>query len=489
MKIEKFILIVLLSSLTLIHGQTVLAQQADDVFSKACQDLGSGWKIQTKFLPINICSRQVPGGEKCGQGNSAVDCFGCATSYITGAVCCQKNNGTASEYQCVNIKNQGFNTASADATSQDNIKNCLGEGFHEAVSCFFVSCCKPYTCNTLTAGQVQCLAPAGTYNNVADLQPETKDEVIFDPQVTIPGTIFTKGKPIKINNSLLAEYIGGFYKFFVGFMAVVAVVMIMWGGFKRIMAAGNAENVKNANGTIFAAIIGLVITLISYTLLNLINPALVSFKPLMIEPVTREDLIIVETGSDSGKATLSESNPVGGKCSEEDKVVVIDVTKFGGVYASDKRLLPEAYQKLLEVENELFAKDGKKLQINSAFRSVAVQDKLWQKALVKFGSEEKAIEYVARPKCGAPHLTGGAVDVCISGSQSCTKMTSAWAHYDKYGDETKNPELKDVKLLQEVMAKFGWVRYCGEWWHFEYGTERWQRGKGLPASDYRNKCV
>ncbi len=66
--------------------------------------------------------------------------------------------------------------------------------------------------------------------------------------------------------------------------------MIMWGGFKRIMAAGNAENVKNANGTIFAAIIGLVITLISYTLLNLINPSLVSFQPLTITPIKKESI-------------------------------------------------------------------------------------------------------------------------------------------------------------------------------------------------------
>ncbi|MFA4818324.1 MAG: pilin [Patescibacteria group bacterium] len=77
-------------------------------------------------------------------------------------------------------------------------------------------------------------------------------------------------------------YVAAFYKFFVGFMAVVAVVMIMWGGFKRIMAAGSAEKIKDANGTVFAAIIGLVLTLVSYTLLNLINPRLVAnILPLM----------------------------------------------------------------------------------------------------------------------------------------------------------------------------------------------------------------
>ncbi|MBI5733389.1 MAG: hypothetical protein HY973_00380 [Candidatus Kerfeldbacteria bacterium] len=100
-------------------------------------------------------------------------------------------------------------------------------------------------------------------------------------QVPIPGLSqeFSGGFP---------EYLAYFYKFFVGFMAVVAVVMIMWGGFKRIMAAGNAENVKNANGTIFAAIIGLVLTLVSYTLLNLINPKLVELTGLDLDKIRTE---------------------------------------------------------------------------------------------------------------------------------------------------------------------------------------------------------
>ncbi len=71
-------------------------------------------------------------------------------------------------------------------------------------------------------------------------------------------------------------YIQKFYKFFVGAMAVIAVVMIMWNGFKRIMAAGSSEGIKAANDGIFGALVGLVLTLISYSLLSLINPALVN---------------------------------------------------------------------------------------------------------------------------------------------------------------------------------------------------------------------
>jgi len=101
-------------------------------------------------------------------------------------------------------------------------------------------------------------------------------------QISIPGLPqeFDGGFP---------EYLATFYKFFVGFMAVAAVVMIMWGGFKRLMAAGSAEKIKDANGAIFSAIIGLVLVLISYTLLNLINPQLVALTGLNLDKIKTEN--------------------------------------------------------------------------------------------------------------------------------------------------------------------------------------------------------
>ncbi|MBU1039034.1 pilin [Patescibacteria group bacterium] len=83
-------------------------------------------------------------------------------------------------------------------------------------------------------------------------------------------------------------YLAAFYKFFIGFLAVAAVVMIMWGGFKRIAAAGSAETIKNANSTIISAIVGLVIALMSYSLLQLVNPALVKNTLPGIEMVKPE---------------------------------------------------------------------------------------------------------------------------------------------------------------------------------------------------------
>ncbi len=83
-------------------------------------------------------------------------------------------------------------------------------------------------------------------------------------------------------------YLKYFYNFFVWALAVFAVTLISWGGFKRIMAAGSTERIKDANDTIFKAIIGLVLALLSYTLLNLLNPKLVANTVPLIEKVRPE---------------------------------------------------------------------------------------------------------------------------------------------------------------------------------------------------------
>ena len=36
-------------------------------------------------------------------------------------------------------------------------------------------------------------------------------------------------------------------------------------------------------------------------------------------------------------------------------------------------------------------------------------------------------------------------------------------------------------LLEQIMCEAGWVRYAREYWHFEYGTDRWRRAAGKCA--------
>lgn len=79
-----------------------------------------------------------------------------------------------------------------------------------------------------------------------------------------------------------------FYQFFIAALAVASVVMIMWAGFKRIMAAGNQETISESNKAFFGALIGFVLALTSYSLLQLINPQLVTNTLAVIEAVRPE---------------------------------------------------------------------------------------------------------------------------------------------------------------------------------------------------------
>jgi len=55
------------------------------------------------------------------------------------------------------------------------------------------------------------------------------------------------------------------------FLGIIAVVMVLYGGFVWLTAAGNEENVSRAKKIITAAIIGLVIILAAYLIINFVE--------------------------------------------------------------------------------------------------------------------------------------------------------------------------------------------------------------------------
>lgn len=84
----------------------------------------------------------------------------------------------------------------------------------------------------------------------------------------------------------LSEYIIEMYRFFIGSLGVIAVVVMMVGGFQWLMAAGNSQRIEEAKSTIVSALGGLVIGLGSFMILNIINPRLTDLKVGTIPPIT-----------------------------------------------------------------------------------------------------------------------------------------------------------------------------------------------------------
>lgn len=104
-----------------------------------------------------------------------------------------------------------------------------------------------------------------------------------DLQVPIP--IPGGGLEKQVEN--LGQYISLFYQFFVTSAGILATVMIVFGGYRWITAAGNANKIGEAKETIISAILGLILALTSYILLNTINPAITSLKPLTVPALTQ----------------------------------------------------------------------------------------------------------------------------------------------------------------------------------------------------------
>lgn len=83
------------------------------------------------------------------------------------------------------------------------------------------------------------------------------------------------------------EYFLAFYVFFVGIVGILATIMVMYGGYRWIAAAGNASRIQGAKETMSGAIIGLVLALTSFLLLNLINPQLVRVRVPHLEVISK----------------------------------------------------------------------------------------------------------------------------------------------------------------------------------------------------------
>lgn len=98
----------------------------------------------------------------------------------------------------------------------------------------------------------------------------------FDLQIPIPGVSIAYAN-LK-NGTAIANYVSGIYLFLVSISAILAVMMIVWGGVVWLTAGGNQSRVGEAQKIIINSIAGLVLALGSVVFLNAINPELIQLK-------------------------------------------------------------------------------------------------------------------------------------------------------------------------------------------------------------------
>lgn len=169
------------------------------------------------------------------------------------------------------------------------------------------------TCNATTPDTAEeCARYSGTYYTSMGCVGSTvtptatpPPESILPPyqpitprlQIPIPGlpqlsnvSVFTEDGRRVADIPFLAEYLAGLYRFLVGLAGLAATVMIIVGGMRWLLAAGDTGKIGAAKETITSATVGLIIALGSYIVLFALNPELVTFKSLRVTIVPADPL-------------------------------------------------------------------------------------------------------------------------------------------------------------------------------------------------------
>jgi len=72
----------------------------------------------------------------------------------------------------------------------------------------------------------------------------------------------------------LNELVGWLYYFIIGISGLAAFAMLVMGGFQWMSSVGNPTKISDAKDRINSALLGLIIILMSWLILNTINPEL-----------------------------------------------------------------------------------------------------------------------------------------------------------------------------------------------------------------------
>src|SRR3989344_3113582 len=89
-------------------------------------------------------------------------------------------------------------------------------------------------------------------------------------------------------------YIKAVYKFLVGISGMLAVIVMMAGGYYWLFAGGNTGRVTQAKEYIGGAVMGLALALGSYMILNLINPNILQLKPIKISTIKEISVEVIK---------------------------------------------------------------------------------------------------------------------------------------------------------------------------------------------------
>lgn len=109
---------------------------------------------------------------------------------------------------------------------------------------------------------------------------EAADDIKFSPQVTIPNSNFTNDTSSTITGSTIASYIGAIYNYGLAIAGILATIVLMAAGVIWLTSGGDSGKVSQAKELISGSVAGLIILIVSWVILNTVNPDLVNLKSI-----------------------------------------------------------------------------------------------------------------------------------------------------------------------------------------------------------------
>ncbi len=147
-------------------------------------------------------------------------------------------------------------------------------------------------------------------------------------EVKIPGLEFAPAQKSKtlFSSSFLSQYIAGLYQYLLGIGGMIALVMVLVGGLQYVLGAGAKAQIEKGKERMKNGVIGLILLLSVYLILQTVNPQLAILRNLEVSIPPRyelEDVLDQTAGDDKdpdGKIIeklIGPIDPALGKCTKE----------------------------------------------------------------------------------------------------------------------------------------------------------------------------
>lgn len=110
--------------------------------------------------------------------------------------------------------------------------------------------------------------------------------------VPIPGLEFTPAtrEGDKVVVAYFAEYVNAGYRYLVGVILMVSIIMVVYGGFRYLLGSADVGNITRAKEIIRDAIAGMLLVIGAFLILQTVNPATTDLRALQLSSVARQDV-------------------------------------------------------------------------------------------------------------------------------------------------------------------------------------------------------